>query len=128
MSVMGIFRQLDVFAAGMFRRWFASQDFVSDVTFFWMGLREYSSQQMEGIAMRMETDYSQSTKAMLSELAGLSCDPELSFRPDPTFSAKFRNPDEIAEAESYGVEATIRPVASASATWAHASWRRSSKD
>jgi hypothetical protein len=78
--------------------------------------------------MRIDTDFSQSTKAMLSELAGLSCDPELSFRPNPTFRAKFRNPDEIAEAESYEVEAAIRPVASASGTRAHASWRRSSKD
>jgi hypothetical protein len=78
--------------------------------------------------MRIDTDFSQSTKVMLSELAGLSCDPELSFRPNPTFRAKFRNPDEIAEAESYEVEAVIRPVASASGTRAHASWRRSSKD
>jgi hypothetical protein len=35
-SEMAIFRQLDVLAAGTFRRWFASQRFVSDVTFSWL--------------------------------------------------------------------------------------------
>jgi len=46
-SEIAILRQLNVLAEGMFRRWFASQHFVSDVTFSWVGLREYSSLQME---------------------------------------------------------------------------------
>jgi hypothetical protein len=79
--------------------------------------------------MRMEADYSQSTNAMISELAALSSDPSLSFRPDPAFRAKFRNPDELVEAESRNVEAGMRTVAATSATWANAaSWRRSPKD
>jgi len=79
--------------------------------------------------MRMEADYSQSTNAMMSELASLSSDPSLSFRPDPAFRAKFRNPDELVEAESYNVEAGMRTVAATSATWIRvAQWRRSPKD
>jgi len=79
--------------------------------------------------MRMAIDSSQSTKAMMSELATLSSDPSLSFRPDPDFQAKFRNPDELVEAESNAVEASMRTVATTSATWVcAAAWRRSPKD
>lgn len=78
--------------------------------------------------MRMEALYSQSTNALMSELATLSSDPSLSSRPDPAFRAKFRNPDELVEGESY-VEAGTRAVAATSATWVRtASWRRSPKD
>ena len=79
--------------------------------------------------MRIEADYSKSTKAMMSELATLSSDPSLSFRPDPGFQAKFRNPDELVEAESSNVKAGMRTVTAISATWAcAAAWRRSPKD
>ena len=37
MNEIGIVHQLDVLVAGTFRRWFASQRFVSDVTFSWLG-------------------------------------------------------------------------------------------
>ena len=79
--------------------------------------------------MRMAADPSQSTNAMSSELATLSSDPSLSFRPDPAFRAKFRNPDELIEVESNTVEASMRTVATTSATWVCAgAWRRSPKD
>ena len=79
--------------------------------------------------MRMETGYSQSTNAMMSELATISSDPSLSFRPDPGFRAKFRNPDELIEAESDTVETGMRTVTATSAVWVRAAaWRRSPKD
>ena len=79
--------------------------------------------------MRMETGYSQSTNAMMSELATISSDPSLSFRPDPGFRAKFRNPDELVEAESDTVETGMRTVTAKSAVWVRAAaWRRSPKD
>jgi hypothetical protein len=59
----------------------------------------------------------------------LSCDPSLSFRPDPAFRAKFRNPDELVEEEPNTIEASMRTVATTSATWVRAAaWRRSPKD
>ena len=79
--------------------------------------------------MRITADYSQSTSEMMSELAALSCDPSLSSTPDPAFRAKFRNPDELIEAESQPVEASMRTVAATSPTWVRAAaWRRSPKD
>jgi hypothetical protein len=79
--------------------------------------------------MRMTADYSRSTNVMMSELAALSCDPSLSFRPDPAFRAKFRNPDELVEEEPNTIEASMRTVATTSATWVRAAaWRRSLKD
>lgn len=79
--------------------------------------------------MRMEAGYSQSTNAMISELANLSSDPSLAFRPDPGFRAQFRNPDELVETESDTLETGLRTVTPTSAVWVSAAaWRRSPKD
>jgi len=65
----------------------------------------------------------------LSELATLSCDPALTFRPDPGFHAKFRNPDEITEDDFNDIQSLTRPCFAAAQRWAGiASWRRSPKD
>jgi hypothetical protein len=65
----------------------------------------------------------------VSELATLSQDPALTFRPDPAFRAKFRNADEIVEGDYNGIETGVRPVGATPFTWAGAaSWRRSPKD
>jgi hypothetical protein len=48
---------------------------------------------MEVVAMKPPADSSQ-IKGDFSELAGLSRDPALTFKADPSFQAKFRNPDE----------------------------------
>ena len=64
-----------------------------------------------------------------SELATLSCDPALTFRPDPAFRAKFRNPDEIMEGDFNGIDAGTRPVSAMPPCWAYAAaGRRSPKD
>jgi hypothetical protein len=65
----------------------------------------------------------------VSELATLSRDPTLTFRPDPAFRAKFRNPDEIIEGDFNGIEASARPPFATPQRWAcAASLRRSPKD
>jgi hypothetical protein len=64
-----------------------------------------------------------------SELAMLSRDPALAFRPDPAFRARFRNPDEINEGDFSGIRSLAGPYVAAARTWAGAaSWRRSPKD
>jgi hypothetical protein len=75
------------------------------------------------------TAYSVQSETMVSELATLSRDPALTFRPDPAFRAKFRNPDEIIEGDFNGIEADARPISPMPQRWACAgSWRRSPKD
>jgi hypothetical protein len=65
----------------------------------------------------------------VSELSTLSRDPALTFRPDPAFRVKFRNPDEIIEGDFNGVEAGMRPFSPPPLSWARAvSWRRSAKE
>jgi hypothetical protein len=65
----------------------------------------------------------------VSELATLTQDPALTFRPDPAFRANFRNADEIVEGDYNGIETGVRPVAVTPRRWAGvASWRRSPKD
>lgn len=65
----------------------------------------------------------------LWELATLSADPALTFRPDPTFRAKFRNADETFEGNFNGFDTDTRPLSMTSARWRGvACWRRSPKD
>jgi hypothetical protein len=69
------------------------------------------------------------TDRMASELATLSCDPALTFRPDPAFRAKFRNPDEIIEGDCTDIDAGRPAVSATKLRWASAvSWRRSPKE
>jgi hypothetical protein len=69
------------------------------------------------------------SETMASELATLSRDPALTFRPDPAFRAKFRNPDEIIEGDFNCMEAGTPRVSAMPLRWAcAASWRRSPKD
>ena len=64
-----------------------------------------------------------------SELATLSCDPALTFRPDSAFRTKFRNPDEIMEGDFNSIDAGMRPVSETPPRWAYAAaGRRSLKD
>lgn len=65
---------------------------------------------------------------MVSELAMLSRDPALTFRPDPAFRANFRNPDEIAEGDVDRIYAGPRPVCTVAPQWTCAALRRSPKD
>jgi hypothetical protein len=78
--------------------------------------------------MKATAHFVQSEK-FASELATLSRDPALTFRPDPAFRAKFRNPDEIMEGDFNGIDAGMRPVSATPPRWAcAASGRRSLKD
>jgi hypothetical protein len=78
--------------------------------------------------MKATAHFVQSEK-FASELATLSRDPALTFRPDPAFRAKFRNPDEIMEDDFNGIDAGMRPVSATPPRWAcTASGRRSLKD
>jgi hypothetical protein len=66
---------------------------------------------------------------MISELATLSRDPALAFRPDPGFRVLFRNPDEITEGDFNGVDTSTRLGSATTPHWAGAvSWRRSPKE
>jgi hypothetical protein len=65
---------------------------------------------------------------VVSELAMLSRDPALAFRPDPAFRANFRNPDEIAEGDFDGIYAGARPVCTVAPKWTCMALRRSPKD
>jgi hypothetical protein len=86
------------------------------------------AQHMEVLAMKTKADFVQSERRV-SELATLSRDPALTFRPDPAFLAKFRNPDEIIEGDFNGIEASTRPPFATPQPWACAtSLRRSPKD
>ena len=78
--------------------------------------------------MKALTDFAQSNNAVL-ELATLSRDPALTFRPDPRFRAQFRNPDEIIEGEYNSVDMGVHTVGRTPMHWrGAASWRRSPKD
>jgi len=78
--------------------------------------------------MKPTAHFFQSEK-FASELATLSCDPALTFRPDPAFRAKFRNPDEIMEGDFNGIGAGTRSVSATPPCWAYAAaGRRSLKD
>jgi hypothetical protein len=78
--------------------------------------------------MKATAHFVQSEK-FASELATLSHDPALTFRPDPAFRVKFRNPDEIMEGDFNGIDAGMRPVSATPPQWAcAASGRRSLKD
>jgi hypothetical protein len=67
--------------------------------------------------------------SVVSELAKLSRDPALAFRPDPTLRSKFRNPDEIIEGDFNFVDAGACPVCAMPPHWTcAASWRRSPKE
>jgi hypothetical protein len=68
--------------------------------------------------------------SVVSELAKLSRDPALTFRPDPTLRSKFRNPDEIIEGDFNFVDAGAAfPVCAMPPRWTSAaSWRRSPKE
>jgi hypothetical protein len=46
----------------------------------------------------------------MSELTMLSRDPALTFRPDPAFRAKLRNPDEIIEGDIDGLHSLARAL------------------
>ena len=66
---------------------------------------------------------------VVSELAKLSRDPALTFRPDPAFRSKFRNPDEIIEDDFNLIDASAWPVSAMPQRWTcSASWRRSPKE
>ena len=67
--------------------------------------------------------------SVLSELATLSRDPELTFRPDPALCTRFRNADEIIEGDFDGLDAVTRSVSRKSPIWGYAvSCRRSPKE
>jgi hypothetical protein len=69
------------------------------------------------------------SRERLSELATLTRDPALTFRPDPAFRAKFRNPDEIVESDFASIDSGTRSLSATSLRWASAvSWRRSPKE
>ena len=63
-----------------------------------------------------------------SELAKLSRDPALTFKPDPSFRSKFRNPDEIIENDFNVIDGCRCPGYAMSARWTGAAWRRSPKE
>ena len=77
--------------------------------------------------MKAAADFVENANAV-SELAKLSRDPALTFRPDPSFRPKFRNPDEIIESDLNEIEAGACPVSTMSARWTCAAWRRSPKE
>jgi hypothetical protein len=84
---------------------------------------------MEVLAMKPAADFVQNERAAVSELAALSRDPALTFRPDPTFRAQFRNADEIIEDGFEGIDASARPVFIAPPRWTYpALWRRCPKE
>jgi len=67
--------------------------------------------------------------SVVSELAKLSRDPALTFRPDPTLRSKFRNPDEIIEGDFNFGDAGASLVCAMPPRWrCAASWRRSPKE
>jgi hypothetical protein len=79
--------------------------------------------------MKTITDFVEKERRSVSELARLSCDPALTFRPDPTFRARFRNPDEILESDFNYLEARSYHVSMLPAAWTCSTrWRRSPKD
>ena len=78
--------------------------------------------------MKADTDFAQSNNGVW-ELAALSRDPALTFRPDPGFRPQFRNPDEIIDDDYNGVDAGVHSGGRMPTHWAGAaSWRRSPKD
>ena len=79
--------------------------------------------------MRLARDLVENERGTVSELAALSRDPALTFRPDPTFRAKFRNPDEIIEGDLKRTDTAARPYLTAPPSWTcAASWLRSPKE
>jgi hypothetical protein len=84
---------------------------------------------MEVLTMKPAADLVKNERAAVSELAALSCDPALTFRPDPKFPAKFRNADEIIEDGFEPIDANASPVFTAPPRWTYAaSWRRCPKE
>lgn len=77
---------------------------------------------MKGAADFAEND------SVASELAKLSRDPALTFKPDPSFRPKFRNPDEITENDFNVTDARACPGSAMSPSWTCAAWRRSPKE
>jgi len=77
--------------------------------------------------MKSAADFAQRERVAVSELSRLSSDPALTFRPDPAFRAKFRNPDEIIEGDFNQVGTRAVATVPARRTCA-ALWRRSPKD
>ena len=70
--------------------------------------------------MKPTADFVEDERALVSELAALSRDPALTFRPDPAFRAKFRNADEIVEDGLERIDASARPVFTAAPKTSHA--------
>ena len=62
------------------------------------------------------------------ELAKLSRDPALTFKPDPSFRPKFRNPDEIIENDLHVTDDWRCPGSAVSRRWTCAARRRSPKE
>jgi hypothetical protein len=84
---------------------------------------------MEVLAMKPAADFVENERAAVSELAALSRDPALTFRPDPAFRAKFRNADEIIEGGFELIDASTRPFFTVPPRrTCAASWRRCPKD
>jgi hypothetical protein len=77
--------------------------------------------------MKASADFVQND-SVPSELAKLSRDPALTFRPDPSFRPKFRNPDEIIESDFNEIEAGACSISTMSPRWTYAAWRRSPKE
>lgn len=77
--------------------------------------------------MKAPADFVQNDN-VATELAKLSRDPALTFRPDPSFRPKFRNPDEIIESDLNQIGAGACPVSTISARRTCAAWRRSPKE
>ena len=77
--------------------------------------------------MKGVVDFAQND-SVASELAKLSRDPALTFKPDPSFHPKFRNPDEIIENDLTVIDAGVCPGSAMSARWTRAVWRRSPKE
>jgi len=65
---------------------------------------------MEVLAVKPTADFVDKETLVILELATLSCDPALTFRPDPAFRAKFRNADEIMEGDLECIAASPRLV------------------
>jgi hypothetical protein len=78
--------------------------------------------------MNAAADFAQNAR-LASELATLSRDPALTFRPDPAFRMKFRNADEIMEGDFNALDTGTRHVLVTPQPWADAvSLRRSPKE
>lgn len=73
----------------------------------------------------MKTAASPQNDSVASELAKLSRDPALTFRPNPSFRPKFWNPDEIIESDSNEIEAAACSISTMPPRWTCAAWRRS---